>query len=50
MYKGEVYVAEEDLPGFLEVAEDLNVRGLSEKNIERSETTGDSHFVMPKLA
>ena len=32
MYQGEVNVAEEDLPNFLEIAEDLNVRGLSEKN------------------
>ena len=28
----EVYVAEEDLPSFLEVAEDLNVKGLCENN------------------
>ena len=29
MYQGEVDVAEEDLPSFLEVAEDLLIRGLS---------------------
>merc|ERR1719186_874613 len=32
MYQGEVNVAEKDLSSFLEVAEDLNVRGLSERN------------------
>ena len=32
MYQGEVNVAEEDLSTFLEVGEDLNVRGLSEGN------------------
>ena len=32
MYQGEVNVAEEDLPSFLELAEDLNVKGLSEGN------------------
>jgi len=32
MYQGEVAVKEEDLPSFLEVAEDLNVRGLCENN------------------
>ena len=34
MYQGEVNVAEEDLTSFLEVAEDLNIRGLSEGNKE----------------
>ena len=34
MYQGHVDVAEEDLPSFLEVAEDLNIRGLSERNME----------------
>lgn len=33
MYQGEVTVSEEDLKGFLEVAEDLNVRGLSQRNM-----------------
>ena len=32
MYQGEVNVAEEDLSSFLEVAEDLNIRGLSKGN------------------
>ena len=32
MYQGEVNVAEEDLPDFLELAEDLLIRGLSERN------------------
>ena len=31
MYQGEVNVSEEDLPSFLEVAEDLNVKGLCKK-------------------
>ena len=30
MYQCEVYISEEDLPSFLEAAEDLNIRGLSE--------------------
>ena len=34
MYQGEVNVAEEDFTSFLEVAEDLNIRGLSEGNKE----------------
>merc|ERR1712096_84248 len=34
MYQGEVDVTEEDLHSFLETAEDLNVRGLSEANTE----------------
>ena len=34
MYQGEVDVSEEDLPSFLEAAEDLNIRGLSEANTE----------------
>ena len=32
MYQGEVTVAEKDLAGFLEIAEDLRVKGLSEGN------------------
>lgn len=34
MYQGEVNVAKEDLPSLLEVAEDLNIRGLAEANVE----------------
>ena len=34
MYQGEVDVSEEDLPSFLEAAEELNIRGLSEANTE----------------
>jgi len=34
MYQGEVDVAAKDLPSFLEVAEDLNIRGLSTGNQE----------------
>ena len=44
MYQGEVDVAEEDLPAFLEVAEDLNIRGLSERNMERSHQNEDTSF------
>merc|ERR1719186_2268069 len=35
MYQGEVYVAGEDLTSFLKLTDELNVRGLSEKNNER---------------
>ena len=31
MYQGEANVSEEDLNNFLEIAEDLNIRGLGEK-------------------
>merc|ERR1719186_1487914 len=34
MYQGEVNMAEADLSNFLEVAEDLQIRGLSEKNLK----------------
>ena len=33
IYQGEVNVAEEDLANFLEVAEELNIRGLAEGNM-----------------
>merc|ERR1740139_1532587 len=39
MYQGKVNVAEEDLPDFLEVAEDLLIRGLSEGNKEVCSST-----------
>ena len=39
MYQGEVDVAKEDLNIFLEVAEDLNIRGLSEGNMEGCNST-----------
>ena len=34
MYQGVVDVSEQDLPRFLEIAEDLNIRGLSEANLD----------------
>ena len=34
MYQGEVDVAEDDLHNFLETAEDLYIKGLSEANTE----------------
>ena len=34
MYQGVVDVSEQDLPMFLEIAEDLNIRGLSEANLD----------------
>ena len=34
MYQGEENVAEEDLNNFLEIAEDLNLRGLCERNLD----------------
>lgn len=38
MYQGEANVSEEDLPSFLEIAEDLNVRSLCERNKEEFES------------
>ena len=40
MYHGEVNVAQEDLNSFLAVAEDLKVKGLTQKN-ESSESKGE---------
>ena len=42
MYQGEVNVAEEDLPSFVEAAEDFNIRGLSEANTDVLITNRDS--------
>ena len=42
MYQGEVNVAKEDLASFLEVAEDLDVRGLSERNAENSDSNQEN--------
>ena len=47
MYEGVVDVEEQDQPSFLEVAEDLQIRGLSEANPDRSylENTSDvNHY------
>ena len=35
MYQGEVYVQELNLPSFLEIAEDLSIRDLSEGNTDK---------------
>merc|ERR1719508_679438 len=42
MYQGEANVAEEDLNNFLEIAEDLNVRGLCERNLDSYKSMEDS--------
>lgn len=44
MYQGQVDVAEDDLSSFLEIAEDLNVLGLSEKNAEVCDEINTSQF------
>ena len=41
MYQGEANVAEEDLSSFLEIAEDLNVRGLCKRNTEGYQSNGE---------
>ena len=38
MYQGEANVSEEDFPSFLEIAEDLNIRGLCEGNLGSSKS------------
>ena len=43
MYHGEVNVAQEDLNSFLAVAEDLKVKGLTQKN-ESSESKGEKNY------
>ena len=45
MYQGEVNVAKEDLPSFLEVVEDLLIRGLSER---KKEGKNSNHEEPPK--
>ena len=42
MYQGEANVSEEDLNNFLEIAEDLNMRGLSEKNTDYQRSMKDN--------
>ena len=51
MYQGEANVAEEDLCSFLEVAEDLNVKGLSKGNMVSldSNEEGTSHFTPQEI-
>ena len=51
MYQGEVNVPEEDLPGFLEVAEDLNIKGLSERNMDSCDSNQEdpSQFTPSKF-
>ena len=42
MYQGEVTIGKEDLESFLKVAQDFEVRGLSEEN-RNSSSTNDTH-------
>ena len=44
MYKGELNVAEEDVSSFLEVANDLLVRGQSEGNVLASDSDNTQNF------
>ena len=44
MYQGELNVAEEDVSSFLEVANDLLVRGLSEGNVLASDSDNTQNF------
>ena len=41
MYQGEANVSEEDLNNFLEIAEDLNIGGLCEGNLDSSKSMED---------
>ena len=42
MYQGEANVAEEDLNNFFEIADELDVRGLCERNLDSSKSMEDS--------
>ena len=43
MYHGDVAIAEESLSSFLEIAEDLNVRGLCERSTEVNLSNGHAN-------
>ena len=48
MQQCKVDVAEEDLSTFLELAEDLQIRGLSERNKDHSEPMRDDPSIVTK--
>ena len=47
IYKGKANVSEEDLNNFHEIAEDLNVRGLCERNIDSYESNEEVSSIVP---
>merc|ERR1712096_9218 len=54
MYQGEVDVSEDHLPSFLETAEDLRIRGLSEANTEglnsiREHPSEPTQYIAPSV-
>ena len=52
MYQGQVDISEENLPSFLQVAEDLNVRGLYKRNTDVCESNEEytTQFTNPNIA
>ena len=44
MYMGEVNVAQEELNSFLSVAEDLRVKGLTQNNSDRSNSSSSNSY------
>jgi len=46
MYQGEVDVTKEDLPSFLEAAEDLNIRGLSTSEANTEGLISNKEFIL----
>merc|ERR1719317_1375497 len=47
MYHGEVNVAQDELNSFLQVAEDLKVKGLTQNNINNKATEPESKAIAP---